>query len=38
MLEDLAENAEGTIADHPLAAVAGAFLLGIAVGRMTGRS
>lgn len=36
-LTDAAQDAEQLIAAHPLAAVASALLLGIAIGRMTGR-
>lgn len=31
------EDAEDTIADHPIAAVAGALALGIVIGRLTAR-
>lgn len=36
-LSEIADNAEEVVAKHPLAAVLGAFVLGVAVGRLTGR-
>jgi ElaB/YqjD/DUF883 family membrane-anchored ribosome-binding protein len=36
-LSDAADDAEEIVMTHPLAAVASAFLLGIAIGRMVGR-
>jgi ElaB/YqjD/DUF883 family membrane-anchored ribosome-binding protein len=36
-LSDAAADAEAIVAAHPLAVVASAFLLGIAIGRMMGR-
>ena len=37
LFEGLADNAEEAVAKHPLAAVLGAFVLGVAIGRLTGR-
>ena len=37
-LSDVAEDVEDTIASHPLSSVSAAFLLGLAVGRITRRS
>ena len=34
---DASENAEALVKTHPIAALAGAFLVGIAVGRLIGR-
>ncbi|MFC4174543.1 hypothetical protein ACFOYU_21230 [Microvirga sp. GCM10011540] len=36
-LSGLAENTEDAIAEHPIAAVLAAFVLGVAVGRLLGR-
>jgi ElaB/YqjD/DUF883 family membrane-anchored ribosome-binding protein len=36
-LSDAADDAEEIVMTHPLAVVASAFLLGIAIGRMVGR-
>ena len=36
-LSEIADNAEEAVAKHPLAAVLGAFVLGVAIGRLTGR-
>ena len=36
-LSDAADDAEGIVRAHPLAAVASALLLGIVIGRLTGR-
>ena len=35
LVQDMLENAEETIADHPVATVAGALALGIVIGRLT---
>lgn len=35
LVKDVLEDAEDTIADHPVAAVAGALALGILIGRLT---
>ncbi|MCX7350628.1 MAG: hypothetical protein NTZ54_14270 [Alphaproteobacteria bacterium] len=35
LVQDLLENAEDTIAEHPVATVAGALALGIVIGRLT---
>jgi ElaB/YqjD/DUF883 family membrane-anchored ribosome-binding protein len=37
MVRHLLENAEETIAEHPVATVAGALALGIVIGRLTAR-
>jgi len=37
-LSDAAEDAEDIVISHPLAAVAAAFLLGLVIGRVVGRS
>jgi hypothetical protein len=37
MMAELTENAEDVVADHPLASVVAAFVLGVAVGRLAGR-
>ncbi len=37
LVHQLLEDAEDTIADHPVAAVAGALALGIVIGRLTAR-
>ncbi len=36
-LSEIADNAEEAVAKHPLAAVLGAFVLGVAIGRLVGR-
>jgi ElaB/YqjD/DUF883 family membrane-anchored ribosome-binding protein len=36
-LSDVAEDAEDTIASHPLSSVGAAFVLGLAIGRLTRR-
>lgn len=36
-LSEIADNAEEAVAKHPLAAVLGAFVLGVAIGRLAGR-
>jgi hypothetical protein len=38
VLLELTANAEQVVAEHPMISVLSAFLLGVAVGRMTGRS
>ena len=35
LVQDMLENAEETIAEHPVATVAGALALGIVIGRLT---
>lgn len=35
LVKDMLENAEDTIAEHPVATVAGALALGIVIGRLT---
>ena len=35
LVQDMLENAEDTIAEHPVATVAGALALGIVIGRLT---
>lgn len=35
LVQDMLENAEETIAEHPVATVAGALALGILIGRLT---
>lgn len=35
LVHDMLENAEDTIAEHPVATVAGALALGIVIGRLT---
>ncbi|MCA3560706.1 MAG: hypothetical protein IOC82_06710 [Aestuariivirga sp.] len=35
LVQDMLENAEETIAGHPVATVAGALALGIVIGRLT---
>lgn len=35
LVHDMLENAEETIAEHPVATVAGALALGIVIGRLT---
>lgn len=35
LVHDMLENAEETIAEHPVATVAGALALGILIGRLT---
>lgn len=35
LVHEMLENAEETIADHPVATVAGALALGIVIGRLT---
>jgi ElaB/YqjD/DUF883 family membrane-anchored ribosome-binding protein len=37
MVKTMLDEAETTIADHPVATVAGALALGIAIGRLTAR-
>lgn len=37
LVQDMLENAEETIAEHPVATVAGALALGIVIGRLTSR-
>lgn len=37
-LSEYTGSAEDFIAEHPLASVLGAFVLGVAIGRMTGRA
>lgn len=38
LVQDMLENAEETIAEHPVATVAGALALGIVIGRLTAHS
>lgn len=35
LVQEMLENAEDTIAEHPVATVAGALALGIVIGRLT---
>lgn len=35
LVQDMLDNAEETIAEHPVATVAGALALGIVIGRLT---
>jgi ElaB/YqjD/DUF883 family membrane-anchored ribosome-binding protein len=35
LVQDMLESAEDTIAEHPVATVAGALALGIVIGRLT---
>ena len=37
LVQQMLENAEETIAEHPVATVAGALALGIVIGRLTAR-
>ncbi len=37
MVKTMLDDAETTVADHPVATVAGALALGIAIGRLTAR-
>ena len=37
MVKTMLDEAETTVSDHPVATVAGALALGIAIGRLTGR-